>query len=212
MENTAKKSVAKTQTVANKSMNKIAKTAKNINTQVTDTVEDVMTDVKTSGKEISALATKTVKEATKTVKEAAKKVDAQKSINKIKATAGKVNAQIQATATEVFEDVKASGKEMQANTVKMAKEAIENVNITDRMDTVKKAVKNANAFTLETAEELVDGMFANGEKWQNVAAKAVKSGLKIAEKQQDLMFSTLEAVKGQFGTSANRLRSIFKSN
>lgn len=205
MENTAKKSVAKTQTVANKSINKIAKTAKNINTQVTDTVEDVMADVKTSRKEISALATKTVKEA-------AKKVDAKKSINKIKATAEKVTTQIQATANEVFEDVKASGKEMQANAVKMAKEAIDNVNITDRMDTVKKTVKNANDFTLETAEELVDGMFSNGEKWQNVAAKAVKSGLKIVEKQQDLMFTTLEAVKGQFGTSANRLKNIFKSN
>jgi alanyl-tRNA synthetase len=205
MENTAKKSVAKTQTVANKSINKIAKTAKSINTEVTDTIEDVVADVKASRKEITALATKTVKEA-------AKKVNTTKNINKIKATAGKVNTQIQATANEIFEDVKASGKEMQANTIKMAKEAIENVNITDRMDTVKKAVKNANDVTLETAEELVDGMFANGEKWQNVAAKAVKTGLKIAEKQQDLMFSTLEAVKGQFGTSANRLRNIFKNN
>ena len=205
MENKAKKSVAKTQTVANKSINKITETAKIINTQVSDTVENVMADVKTSGKEITTLATKTVKEASK-------KINATKSINTIKATAEKVNAEIKETATEILENVKTSSKEMQANTVKMAHEAINNVNITDRMETVKKAVKNANEFTLETAETLVDAAFTNGEKWQNVAAKAVKSGLKIAEKQQDLMFSTLEAVKGQFGTSTNRLKNIFKSN
>lgn len=204
MENKAKKSVAKTQTVANKSINKITETAKIINTQVSDTVEDVMADVKTSSKEISTLATKTVKEA-------AKKVNATKSINKIKATAEKVNAEIQETATIVLENVKTSSKEMQANTVKMAKEAIDNVNITERMDTVKKAVKNANDFTLETAETLVDAAFTNSEKWHNVATKAVKSGFKIAEKQQDLMFSTLEAIKGQFGANANRLKNIFSN-
>lgn len=204
MENKAKKAVAKTQTVANKSINKITETAKIINTQVSDTVEDVMADVKTSGKEITTLATKTVKEA-------AKKIDATKSINTIKATAEKVNAEIKETVNEVFENVKTSGKEMQANTVKMAHDAINNVNITDRMATVKKAVKNVNEFTLETAETIVDAAFTNGEKWQNVAAKAVKSGLKIAEKQQDLMFSTLEAVKGQFTLNSNRLRNIFSN-
>ena len=204
MENKAKKSVAKTQTVANKSINKITETAKIINAQVSDTVEDVMADVKTSGKEITTLATKTVKEA-------AKKVNATKSINKIKATAEKVNAEIKETANEVFENVKTSGKELQANTIKRTHDAINNVNITERMATVKKAVKNANEFSLETGETLVDAAFTNGEKWQNVAAKAVKSGLKIAEKQQDFMFATLEAVKGQFSANTNRLKNIFSN-
>ena len=65
---------------------------------------------------------------------------------------------------------------------------------------------------METAEEMVDGMIVNGEKWQNIAAKAVKSGFKVAERQQEMMFSTLEAVKGQLGNSAVRLRNIFKNN
>ena len=112
----------------------------------------------------------------------------------------------------VFEDVKASGKEMQANAAKMAKEAIENIDVTERVGAVKKAVKNANNYTLETAEEMVDGMIVNGEKWQNVATKAVKSGLKLAERQQEMMFSTLETVKSQLGNSAVRLRNIFKNN
>ena len=123
-----------------------------------------------------------------------------------------MNNQIQEAANEIFEDVKASGKEMQANAAKMAKEAIENIDVTERVGAVKKAVKNANNYTLETAEEMVDGMIVYGEKWQNVATKAVKSGLKLAERQQEMMFSTLEAVKGQLGNGALRLRNIFKNN
>ena len=205
MEKKVKAAAKKTETVANKSLTKINKTVKNINEEVTSTVEDVMGDVRTSGQEIRAVVTKSAKEV-------AKKINTTKSINKIKATAAKVNTQIQEAASEIFEDVKASGKEMQANAAKMAKEAIENIDMTERVGAVKKAVKNANNYTLETAEEMVDGMIVNGEKWQNIAAKAVKSGFKVAERQQEIMFSTLEAVKGQLGNSAVRLRNIFKNN
>ena len=205
MEKKVKAAAKKTETVANKSLTKINKTVKNINEEVTSTVEDVMGDVKTSSKEIRAVVSKGAKEV-------AKKINTKNSINKIKATAEKVNNQIQEAASEIFEDVKASGKEMQANAAKMAKEAIENIDVTERVAAVKKAVKNANNYTLETAEEMVDGMIVNGEKWQNVAAKAVKSGLKLAERQQEMMFSTLEAVKGQLGNGALRLRNIFKNN
>ena len=205
MEKKVKAAAKKTETVANKSLTKINKTVKNINEEVTSTVEDVMGDVKTSSKEIRAVVSKGAKEV-------AKKINTKNSINKIKATAEKVNNQIQEAASEIFEDVKASGKEMQANAAKMAKEAIENIDVTERVAAVKKAVKNANNYTLETAEEMVDGMIVNGEKWQNVATKAVKSGLKLAERQQEMMFSTLEAVKGQLGNGALRLRNIFKNN
>ena len=205
MEKKVKAAAKKTETVANKSLTKINKTVKNINEEVTATVEGVMGDVKISSKEIRAVVAKSAKEV-------AKKMNTTKNINKIKATAEKVNNQIQETLSEVFEDVKASGKEMQANAAKMAKEAIENIDVTERVGAVKKAVKNANNYTLETAEEMVDGMIVNGEKWQNIAAKAVKSGFKVAERQQEMMFSTLEAVKGQLGNSAVRLRNIFKNN
>ena len=205
MEKKVKAAAKKTETVANKSLTKINKTVKNINEEVTATVEGVMGDVKISSKEIRAVVAKSAKEV-------AKKMNTTKNINKIKATAEKVNNQIQETLSEVFEDVKASGKEMQANAAKMAKEAIENIDVTERVGAVKKAVKKANNYTLETAEEMVDGMIVNGEKWQNIAAKAVKSGFKVAERQQEMMFSTLEAVKGQLGNSAVRLRNIFKNN
>ena len=75
----------------------------------------------------------------------------------------------------------------------------------------KKVAKTANEFTLETAEKLVDGVITNGEKWQNVANKAVKGGLKLAERQQDIVFSTLETVKGQLVNSATKLRKMFNN-
>ncbi len=200
-----KKVAAKTETVANKSINKIAKTAKNINNEVSEVVETIMEDVRVNGQEIKAVATNTLKEA-------AKRINMKKSSNIIKATAEKVNNQIQETMTEAIGVARVNAKEMQANAFKMAKEAIENIDVTERVGTIKTVVKNASDFTFETAEELVDGMISNGERWQNVAAKAMKSGLKLAERQQEITFSTLEAVKGQLGHTAVRLRNLFKNN
>ena len=58
----------------------------------------------------------------------------------------------------------------------------------------------------------VDDAFANGEKWQGVAAKAVKGSLQLAERQQAIVFDTLEEVKGQFQQSATRFRGLFSKN
>jgi hypothetical protein len=199
---TVKAASEKAATKTAKSVNKITKTAREINNQVTDAVEDIMEDVKATGKEIRSVATQGVKDV-------AKKMDVNANINKIKETAKNVGEQIQETASEVFEDVKASAKDMQANAVKIATEAIENINVTDRVASIKKTVKTVNEFTLETAEEIVDGLAANGEKWTAIANKAMKNGFKLAERQQDILFTSLETVKGQWANSAARFKKIF---
>jgi hypothetical protein len=250
------KKVEETTTTAN-SIDKLAATAKTINSEVTETVQLIANDIITAGKEVTEVATKNVKEAVKsmnmtksadkikntakkvntevkdaakeivkdvkantetvktiankTAKEVSEKVHVAENVSKIKETAKKVNSQIVETATVLMEDVKTNSKKMQANANKMAIEAIENVNITERVATIKKVAKTANEFTLETAEKLVDGAITNGEKWQNVANKAVKSGLKLAERQQDIVFTTLETVKGQLINSATRLKNMFNN-
>jgi dGTP triphosphohydrolase len=204
MENTAKKATAKAEVKAPNGLDKIAATAKIINTEVAETVENIANDIVSGTKEARTVATKSVKEVSD-------KLHVKENVSKIKATAKKVNNQIKATATELFEDVKTNAKEMQANANKMAIEAIENVNVTERVATLKKTAKNANEFALETAEELVEGFAVNGEKWQGIANKAVKNGLKLAVRQQDIMFSTLETVKGQLMNSANRFKNIIKN-
>jgi hypothetical protein len=77
------------------------------------------------------------------------------------------------------------------------------------LNAVKDAMKNANEYALETSHELIDGMEANGLKWQSVTEKAVKTGLKLAENQQNLVFSTLEAVKTQIGSTSDRFKKLF---
>lgn len=204
------------------SLNKIAATAKTINAEVKETATDILKEVVAESKAVKEIATKSVKEvvaegktvkeiATKSAKEAAEKIHVSENVEKIKATAKKINSQIKETASEILDDVIANRKELQANANKMAIEAIENVNVTERVASLKKTVKNANDFTFETAEGLVDGFATNGEKWQGLANKAVKSGLKVAARQQDMVFSTLETVKGQLMNSAARLKSIIKN-
>lgn len=76
----------------------------------------------------------------------------------------------------------------------------------------KSTAKSVNEFALETADEFVDGALANGKRMQKVTAKAIDGGLKLAAKQQDIVFDALETVKGQLAKNAVRFRKIFKAN
>lgn len=185
-----------------KSVNKIKKTAKSVNAEVKETAAEIVKEAKANTKALKNIAEKSAKEV-------AGKIHVAENVGKIKATAQKVNNQIKETATELLADAKTSAKELQAKTNKIAVEAIENVNITEGVASIKKAAKNANDFAYDTAEDLVEGFATNGEKWQGLANKALKTGLKLAERQQDIVFNTLETVKGQLLNSANRLKNIF---
>ena len=223
MENTAKKATKKAADTTPSSIDKIAKAAKTINVEVTETANGIINDFVTEGKAVAEIASKSIKEvltegkqvreiAAKSAKEAAEKIHVKENVAKIKATAMEINRQIKETATEIMDDMMANRKELMANANKMAIEAIENVNITERVATLKTTVKNANDFAFETAESIVDGIAINSEKWQGVAQKAYKGGMKVAGRQQKIMASTFETVKGQLTDSATRLKNIFKNN
>ncbi len=77
---------------------------------------------------------------------------------------------------------------------------------------LKDVVKDVNEFALETSEEVVEGVITNGEKWQQVVEKATKGGLKLTARQQDIVYNTLETVKGQLVDSTKRLKKIFSNN
>lgn len=171
-----------------------------------------------------ATAKRTAKKATKKVTKVAKAntIDLTDSIKKIRTTASKVNAQVMDTASDVAVDLRKNGEQLREVAVERVKEAIEN--LTDRVSEVTETVtetvtvenmvdtaKSINEYTLKTAEEVVDGAIANGEKWQGIGHKAVKGGLKLAAKQQDIMFDTLEVVKGQLTGSAKRFKKLFQN-
>lgn len=186
------------------SLDKVVATAKNVNKQIQETVAVIAEDVKEAVQDIKVVAEKSAKEV-------GKKVDFSKSVKKVKATAKVVNAELTETASEIAEEVKEKSKELKVATSKLAKEAIENVKLGDRFNAIKKAAKNANDLALQTSDNMIDAMVENGNKWQNVTEKAIKSGLKLAERQQTIVFSTLEALKVQLGGSAVRFKKLFQN-
>ena len=146
----------------------------------------------------------------------AEKVELTESFNKIKNTANKVNAQVLETATEVMDDVKENGKYWVETANQKVKSTIENFDAAESVKAgskmAKSTAKSVNEFALETADELVDGALANGKRMQKVTAKAIDGGLKLAAKQQDIVFDALETVKGQLAKNTVRFRKIFKAN
>jgi hypothetical protein len=206
---TASKAVKAVKSVATapettEAIDKVMATAKNVNAEIKATAAVIVEDVKEAAQDIKAVATKSVKEVSK-------KVDFSKSAKKVKSTAKSVNAQLADAASDITAEVKEKGKELKSATTKLAKEALQNADLSDRFNAIKKAAQNANDFALQTSDNLIDALVVNGEKWQNVADKAVKSGLKLADRQQNLMFNALEAAKNQFGGTATRFKKLLRS-
>lgn len=167
------------------------------------------------------MATKNV--AKKSSKKVNAKFDFSDSIKAIKGTAKTVNNQVTGAAEEVIEDILENGVQLREVAVNRAKntyskaykavtEVTETVAETVSVENLTEVTKKVNKYTLKTAEELVDGAINNGEKWQGVAQKAVKGGLKLAAKQQDIVFDTLENLKGQFAHTAKRFKKLVNNN
>lgn len=162
------------------------------------------------------------------------KVDFSKSINTITDTAKNVNKQVTKATSTVAEDLAKQGaiiRDVAVKTVKQqsdvaiktvktqsdvavktVKETYTSVAEAITFDNAKKVAKNTNATALKTADALVEGAVKGSEQWQGVAAKAVKGGLKLAERQQDMVFTTLEAMKVQVLKGANRFGRLFSAN
>lgn len=154
--------------------------------------------------------------ANKKVKQTNNKFDFSDSINAIKETANTVNGQVKQLAGEVVGDLKENGEQLRDIAVtpvkKVYNKAYTRVTETVNTDNLVKATKSANDYTLKTAAEVVDGVIVTSEKWQGVAAKAVKGSLKLAAKQQTIVFDTLDTVKDQLTQSASRLKKLFSNN
>ena len=158
------------------------------------------------------MAKKSVKKASKKVT----KVEMTETFNKVKDTAVKVNTQVLETATEVMDDMRENGKYWVETATQKVKNTVNDFDVTEvataTVKTAKETAKTANKVALESADDLVDVAFENGKKLQSITAKAIDGGFKIAAKQQDIVFTTLETVKGQLTKNASRFRDLFKAN
>lgn len=77
---------------------------------------------------------------------------------------------------------------------------------------IKETTKDVNNFVLETSETLVEGTLKTSEEWTAVTEKAVKGGLKLVETQQEIVFETLETLKGQIIEGRKRFKVLFSKN
>ena len=158
----------------------------------------------------------TKKSIKKTTTNNTNKFDFSDSVKAIKETAKTVNTQVKEVTEEVVEDLRENGEQLRTMAMTPVKEMYNKaygiVSETVNLEKIAKVTKEVNAYTLKTTEELVDGALVNGEKLQGIATKAVKGGLKLAAKQQDIVFNTLETAKGQLAQSAIRFRKLFLNN
>lgn len=183
------------QSVLQNNIKKIQKTAKLINNQVAETVDVILKDSEKNRKQIASTV---------------EKIQMKDSVQKIGKTVKNINTQVVETATEIFNDSVEKTKTWGNNVMTTTKKNIENIDASKNMTQVKSTIQNVNAATLETADEVVEVVAKSAEKWQGIAQKAIKGGLKLADKQQDIVFDTLDTVKGQLKKSANRLSKILK--
>jgi len=97
-----------------------------------------------------------------------------------------------------------------ANAKRTKKQVIKTADTT--LGQVKSITKNTNEFLLETSEEVIKTAFKRGAQWQKLGEKTMHGGLELAATQQDLMFDTLEVVKGQIIKGRKRFKTLFSKN
>lgn len=87
------------------------------------------------------------------------------------------------------------------------------VSVKEGINTVKKTAGEINEYMIETSDELVNRGIKRGSQWQDVSAKAIQGGLKLAANQQEIIFDALETVKAQVTKrSRKRMAEFFSRN
>jgi hypothetical protein len=76
------------------------------------------------------------------------------------------------------------------------------------LDTSKDTFKSVNSYALSATEEIVSEGIIVAEQWQTVVNTALKGSLKLAAKQQDIVFDTLTAVKNHINLSRKRISQL----
>lgn len=66
--------------------------------------------------------------------------------------------------------------------------------------------------TYQVTETLVDEAYRAGNEWNKILQKAVKGGVKIYGKQQEIALDALEGIVSQYGKSAQRFQKLIGFN
>jgi hypothetical protein len=187
-----------------KNVDKVKTSVKSLNEKLVSSTTDIYNEVVEMNKEIAGIATKSVKEI-------ANNFDIKVEIAKIKTTASELNEKAINRVKELNSQVLAKAEDLKSTTAKLANEMVENIRINERLATAKDIVVNSNKYALEATENAIDNVEKNATEWQKLSEKAVNKGFKLASKQQELVFDTLEEVKTQVKTTRNNFKKLFSS-
>jgi hypothetical protein len=187
-----------------KNVDKVKTSVKTLNEQLVSSTTGIYNEVVEMNKEIADIAVKSVKEI-------ANNFYIKDEVEKIKATATEMNEKAVKRVKELNSQVLAKAEELKTTTAKLANEMMENIKINERLATAKDMVVNSNKYALEATENAIDNVEKNATEWQKLSEKAVKKGFKLATKQQELVFDTLEEVKAQVKTTRNNFKKLFSS-
>lgn len=143
-------------------------------------------------------------------------IDFDNSIKAIKSTTDTLNKESKKAANKVMSDIKANADRISDYATTTAKSAysttIDTVQKNATPENITATAKSINDMSLKLADSMIDGMMTNTEKWQKLAEKAMKNGMKISSKQQDVVIETLIDMKGQVAQGVDRLKKIFSNN
>lgn len=200
----AKKASATAKPVVNKS---VAVEAKFDTTKAVNAVAEAANEVQATSKEIKNAVVKTVNDVNNKVTTTVSDVN-----KKVTSTVNDMNKKVTSSVKKMNKEVMETAAEISTTTTKLANEVVEGLKVNERIANVKEVVTNPNKYALEATNNLIDNVETNTIKWQKTADKAFTTGLKLAMMQEELIFSSLEAVKTHVGTTATRVKSLFGMN
>lgn len=87
------------------------------------------------------------------------------------------------------------------------------INISEKVskgiETAKTTAKKANEFALNKTEKIVTEGISVATQWQSVTDKALKSGIKLMENQQNMVFDALETYKNNILKGKEKFSKLF---
>ncbi|MDP5121590.1 MAG: hypothetical protein NWQ46_08355, partial [Spirosomaceae bacterium] len=173
-------------------------------TKAVNAVAEAANEVQETTMEIKNAVVKTVNDVNKKVTTSVNDMN-----KKVTATVKDVNDKVTSSVKKMNKEVMETASEISTTTTKLANEVVESLKVNERIANVKEVVTNPNKYALEATNNLIDNVETNTIKWQKTADKAFTTGLKLAVMQEELIFSSLEAVKTHVGTTAMRVKNLF---
>ena len=84
--------------------------------------------------------------------------------------------------------------------------------MTNRYENLKANVAEITDLSFKVTEDSIEGILNTAGKIQQLSEKAAKGGMKIFDRQMDMLHSSVKTVKSKFTTESKRFKQVFSEN